>query len=172
VLLMPFFPRGTVRVVLTWGERPRDLDGHLYGPLPSGSGFHVDFEHKDADGVHLDVDAKKGFGPETITAKAIPGTYRYSVADSANLETSNGQALGRSGAQIQVYYKEARSDQLHVIPIQVPVNARGPVWHAFDIVVSKGGQIKIAPKDPKAKGTWGSELPSSPDKEKTETSRT
>jgi uncharacterized protein YfaP (DUF2135 family) len=142
IVLSPVIPEGEVRIVLTWGARPRDLDAHLYGPLPGGGQFHVGFEDRQAPGVTLDVDAKTGWGPETITARVAPGTYRYYVADNANLGTNEGQDLARSNVQVRLYYQGAAQR-----PYVVPARAAGPVWHAFDIQVDQARQITIIPRN-------------------------
>jgi adhesin/invasin len=142
VVLSPEIPEGEVRIVLTWGERPRDLDAHLYGPLPGGGQFHVGFKDLNAAGVTLDVDAKEGLGPETITARVSPGTYHYYVAHNDSLGTSEGQGLARSEAQVRVYFKGA-SQRSYVIPS----SASGPVWYALDIQVDQNGHIAVVPRN-------------------------
>src|SRR5690554_5019926 len=39
-------PEGAYRIILTWGERPRDLDSHLTGPDGQGGRFHVAYFSK------------------------------------------------------------------------------------------------------------------------------
>lgn len=142
IMLSPDLPPGEMRLILTWGARPLDLDGHLFGPLPDGSRFHVDFEERAVQGANLDVDAKKGFGPETITLRASPGTYQFFVADAANVGTGDGAKLATSLARVQVYYKDAKTkSQIFTLPR----NAAAPVWHALDIVVDEVGKITLSP---------------------------
>jgi uncharacterized protein YfaP (DUF2135 family) len=66
---------GQLRIVLTWGETPRDLDSHLDTP----SGCHVFYGRKQCRGeASLDTDVTDSFGPETINiAKLEPGVYKY-----------------------------------------------------------------------------------------------
>jgi hypothetical protein len=82
------------RIVLTWGLNPSDLDSHLTGPAIGGDRFHVYFVNRtySEGGVtyaELDVDDVSSFGPETISIyEQIAGTYRYSVHDYTNLDSS------------------------------------------------------------------------------------
>lgn len=66
---------GQLRIVLTWGETPRDLDSHLDTP----SGCHLFYGRKQCRGeASLDTDVTDSFGPETINiAKLMPGVYKY-----------------------------------------------------------------------------------------------
>ena len=71
----PVLPEGETRLVLTWGEKPRDLDSHLTGPTLNGR-FHIYYGDRthvcDNEGdqitcAELDVDCTNSWGPETIT---------------------------------------------------------------------------------------------------------
>lgn len=71
-------PNGQLRIVLTWGETPRDMDSHLYTP----TGCHVFFGQKQCKSgeAGLDTDVTDSFGPETVNIhKLKPGIYRYKV---------------------------------------------------------------------------------------------
>lgn len=104
--------QGELRVVLTWGETPSDLDAHLRGPLPdSDSRFHVYFANpgslESAPFAALDRDDVTSFGPETITVSQVAdGVYRYAVHDFTNRlasPSSPSTALANSGAQVEVF---------------------------------------------------------------------
>ncbi len=64
-----------LRVVLTWGPSPSDLDSHLYFP-----GNHVYFSDKEGHLSNLDVDDVTGFGPETITIQKKKSGQKYLYA--------------------------------------------------------------------------------------------
>lgn len=70
-----------MRVVLSWGKNPADLDSHLMFP-----GGHIYFERKDGQDANLDVDDVDSFGPETITItkKHFGESYTYAVQDFTN----------------------------------------------------------------------------------------
>ena len=121
------------RIVLTWGETPRDLDSHLTGPAIGGDRFHVYFVNRTySDGgvtyAELDVDDTSSFGPETISIyEQIAGTYRYSVHDFTNLSSTSSSALANSGAQVRVF----RGGNL-VATFNVPAGA-GTLWTVFEL---------------------------------------
>lgn len=109
VVLSPGLEAGQLRLVLTWGEEPADLDAHLEGPLPNDERFHVYFHQrgnlKSKEFVNLDVDDRDGEGPETITVLGVlPGEYRYYVHDYTNRNNPDSNALARSGAEVKVYH--------------------------------------------------------------------
>ena len=96
ITVTPLLNEGEMRIVLSWGENPRDLDSHL-----SGEGQHIYFGNKTGIGVKLDHDDTNSYGPETITinTREIPdGTYSYRVhhfAGTGNISTSE--------AKVEVY---------------------------------------------------------------------
>jgi hypothetical protein len=101
-------PSGALRIVLTWGSIPQDADGHFFGPTESGERFHVYYNDKNpVPEVSLDVDARTGFGPETITiSKLIPGTYKYSIYNYDKhglLDPLTVQKLVNSPTVVEVY---------------------------------------------------------------------
>lgn len=70
--MIPILDEDEIRVVLTWGASPRDLDSHMTGPASDGDRFHVFYSHKKytengIKKVGLDVDDTTSYGPETIT---------------------------------------------------------------------------------------------------------
>ena len=64
-----------LRLTLTWGENPRDLDSHLWTPSIEGSPYHVYFGSKGSENsrpyAQLDVDDVSSYGPENITIKRL-----------------------------------------------------------------------------------------------------
>ncbi len=120
-----------IRIVLTWGSRPRDLDAHLSGPNPDGGDFHIWYRHKMLIGGKdfLDRDDTSSYGPETITIyKPAKGDYYYAVHDYSNRHSSRNRRLSASGARVQVY-----GDNKLMGSFEVPANKKGTVWHVFKI---------------------------------------
>ncbi|MGR5318468.1 hypothetical protein ACPV5U_29830, partial [Vibrio mediterranei] len=80
-----------MRIVVTWGATPRDMDNHLwlYDTDTGAELDHIyyrDMNHQLGDGmVQQDVDDTNGHGPETIT---IPNyqdaNMHYSVHNYSN----------------------------------------------------------------------------------------
>lgn len=138
VALSPGLAQGQMRIVLTWGESPRDLDSHLTGPDASGAEFHVYYGNRNPAGAdaNLDVDDVTSYGPETVTITDLhPGTYEYHVLDYSNGAGSNpdgnanptSTALGLSGGRVEVYSGTARLGGF-----EVP-HGFGTNWHVFNI---------------------------------------
>lgn len=114
-----------LRVVLTWGSSPADLDSHVAYP-----GNHVFFARRQGTDANLDVDDVDGFGPETITLerKHQGETYVYAVHDFTNGGNPSSQALSASQAKVFVYIGESL-----VRTYYVPRNQPGNLWTVFRI---------------------------------------
>lgn len=117
------------RIVLTWGENPRDLDSHLWIP----NGEHCYYQNKTVSGANLDVDDIHSYGPETITITDISsGTYTYSVKHYAG----SGK-ITTSGAKVEIY-----SDSGKIRTYEVNPNAScgevGWYWTVFELDGSSG----------------------------------
>ena len=131
--LSPCQSENQLRVVLTWGEDPADLDSHLNGVLSDGKAFHVFYQntaHR-SGGVTvctLDHDDTTSFGPETVTLY-VPssGVFRYSVHNYTYRKDVSGNNLASSGALAAVY----RGNTL-VAVFPVP-NKYGSVWNVFEV---------------------------------------
>lgn len=125
--------QGEYRIVLTWGEKPRDLDSHLF--CSGNSNYHIFFGNKESsDGnAFLDWDDVTSYGPETTTVKIGEGNY-YTYA--VHNYTDNGASLGEnaawnlasSGARVVVYAENGI-----IFDGNVPVNQQGTVWEVFRI---------------------------------------
>jgi len=90
-----------MRIVLTWGATPNDLDSHLSFP-----DNHVFYVHKQGDAAKLDVDDIDGFGPETITIekKKIGQKYLYAVHNFTDGDAKGSSRLSTvSQAKVFVY---------------------------------------------------------------------
>lgn len=127
-------PSGTnfVRIVLTWGNSPFDLDSHITGPS-GGTRFHVYYAGRGslsaAPFTFLDIDDVSAFGPETITITQLNsgGNYRYSVHDFSNRSSTTSTALGASGARVEVYTSAGLAQTF-----PVPQGA-GTLWTVFEL---------------------------------------
>jgi len=76
MLLSPSLAGNSMRFILQWNEKPRDLDLHL-----EGNGFHVSYRNMRAGGeAKLDQDEQNGFGPETITVHNIKAEQSYKLS--------------------------------------------------------------------------------------------
>lgn len=114
-----------LRVVLSWGRSPADLD--LHGVFP---GNHVYFNRKLGANANLDVDDTDSFGPETITIekKAFGQPYLFAVHDYTNKAELGRAALSESGAKVFVYIGESL-----IRRYEVPKGKQGTLWTVFSI---------------------------------------
>lgn len=131
-VLTPILSNNEYRIVLTWGENPRDIDSHVEGKLTNGSNFHVYFSHKNQmDGdvlvCSLDVDDTTSYGPETITLNpTVTDPYYYYVHHYAG----SGSISDTSNAIVKVYCGDAL---IHTF--NVPANqGDGKYWNVFALV--------------------------------------
>ena len=87
-----------IRIVLTWGTSPEDLDSHL-----EFGGNHLHFGNKIVGNCSLDVDDTLFEGPETITiSSAEDYIYKYYVYNYSNFGT-----MAESGATVNVYFGDS-----------------------------------------------------------------
>lgn len=131
---------GEVRIVLTWGETPDDLDTHLTGPISDNSSdrFHVYFSDKNpVQEVELDVDDITSYGPETTTIREVyNGTYRYSVHNYSNQSETGAQGIKESPAQVEVYDS---SGQIATFTPPAATETSGDTWRVFEMNVDDEG---------------------------------
>ncbi len=78
--LSPQLAAGDLRIVLTWGASPSDLDSYLWVPSGSPVYYSDPGSLSAAPFAQLDADDTTGFGPETITISQLgSGTYSFGV---------------------------------------------------------------------------------------------
>jgi 5-hydroxyisourate hydrolase-like protein (transthyretin family) len=119
------------RIVLDWGDQPRDLDSHLVKLDSNGNLlYHIAYDSKTAEnGDNLDIDDVDGEGPETVTIQELDSnsTYIYYVhhySGSKEIRTSNAQVSLNIGDKQYNFY---------------PPNESGIYWKVFTI---ENGAIK------------------------------
>jgi uncharacterized protein YfaP (DUF2135 family) len=127
-------PANQIRIVLTWGATPSDLDSHFFGPLADGTRFHMYYPYSSGsspwpDVVALDLDDVTSFGPETTTLfQQFNGVYKFSVHDYTNRNSTTSSQLSNSGAQVRVY-KGANL----IANFNVPLNQPATLWEVFEL---------------------------------------
>ncbi|PQE00424.1 hypothetical protein CYL16_12470 [Mycobacterium sp. EPG1] len=151
-----------VKIILTWGASPSDLDSHLTGP-PSGRGtsrFHTYYMQRTyfQDGqygsterlaVDLDYDDTTSYGPESTTIRnLVAGDYYFYVHDFTNRYSDNSSELSRSGVTVKVYKPNQSEDQgllgflfgsiLGTAPttFQADNRSQGTLWTVFKLTIS------------------------------------
>lgn len=114
-----------MRIVLSWGASPSDLDAHLaYGSN------HIYWDHKEGSNANLDVDDVNSYGPETITIeqKNNGQEYVFSVHDYTDKSNPNTINLSNSQAKVFVYIGSSL-----VRTYYVPRNMQGNLWTVFKL---------------------------------------
>lgn len=126
-------------LTLRWGFTPSDLDSHLTGP-----GFHVYYAASGSATsfpyAWLDIDDVTSFGPETIRIEQFLGsTYRYSVHDFTNRNSSTSSALSNSGATVTFNNALGEVRRFDITPAQT-----GTLWTVLTLDGSTG---RVTPVD-------------------------
>lgn len=125
--LSPVLSSGEIRIVLTWGAYPADLDSHLEGTSISGREFELYYGRKNIESgrqqiASLDVDEMGGFGPETTTIY-MDGSYHFWIKDFRN----TGE-IGNSGAEVRVYFSNGQEPVIFRVP-----EGSGNTWDVFSL---------------------------------------
>ena len=130
-----------MRITLTWGENPKDLDAHLALMNGAVREEHIYFaSKKSSDGtIVLDRDDTSSFGPETITISQVDATkiYRFYVQEYSSDILSGGSEISRSLATVTI--DTPNGSQVINIP-----NGTGTTWKAFEIV---NGEVQTCLQD-------------------------
>ena len=141
IVMNPVLPEGQLRIVLTWGESPSDLDTHLFTTWADGQKYHLFYQALSGLNTRLDVDDTSSYGPETTTIlDKTAGRYSYAVNDYTH---RNGHgAISSSEAVVKVYQGNNLINEFQ------PTNRGEEVsWHVFDAVISAAGVVRIIPVD-------------------------
>ncbi|MCP4989265.1 MAG: hypothetical protein GY928_25370, partial [Colwellia sp.] len=126
------------RIVLMWGEKPKDLDSHLWF-----QDNHVFYSEKKGTlpnmKSELDIDDTDSYGPETVTIlnKYSNEIYYYSVHDYTNRKNGSSNELSSiSDARVYVY---ASQEEGPMMKFHVPEGKTGNKWDVF--YIDKNGEI-------------------------------
>jgi len=112
------------RIVVSWGDYPKDLDAHLVMP----DGTEVYWGNRRSGNANLDVDSRNGNGVETITLSTHSdgGLFRYYVQNY-----SKDGDLWTSKAKISLY-----KDNDLVKTLEISTDPHSPTsyfWKVFTI---------------------------------------
>lgn len=127
VALSPELAEGELRIVLTWGENPSDLDSTLW--LPGSTKIDYNVKGQTINGTLLDLDDTDGNGPETITiVEQQDGTYTYAVFNYARASYGEETTIPVSSAVVRVY----KGDR-EIYTFMPPTTGDGNWWYVFDL---------------------------------------
>ena len=144
--ISPILPDGQMRILLSWGEFPYDLDSHLIGYTPDSKQFHVYYHNQvfrweQYEIANLDVDDQVSYGPETITIlQPVPDGTVYAVHDYSNRSKSDSTALSNSGAVVSVYTGGSQ-ESIDVVHHYELVSGNYTWTEAYEDALSRGGRI-------------------------------
>ena len=128
--LSPGMDDGYYRIILRWGETPRDLDSHLVATADTGATIHVYYSNQNPSPYYanLDHDDVTSYGPETITITNFEGlsSISYAVHDYTNRSSTSSTAMSTSGAYVLVYKGNTLLQRF-----DIPVNREGTEWDVF-----------------------------------------
>ena len=147
-----------VRIVLSWGEHPADLDAHLTGPFPGQNAsssneedrFHIYWYFpEDSDIAWLDVDDVDSYGPETVTifpaqgeSQSREGVYRYTVYQY------EGMGIIDDAVTVELYIgnNPVRTFKPPVDNHGVMIsNTEGNTWTVLELRVNNSGAVSVHP---------------------------
>ena len=124
-----------IRIVLTWGTTPRDLDSYLRGTTGDGNDAFVKFSRRSTYmrsgevAAELDVDCRNGYGPETITIYDMEGSYEFYVVDYTVSES-----MAEYGATAQIYKGNA---------LVAEVNVASDVVNVWGVAEIRNGEVYV-----------------------------
>lgn len=132
------------QISLSWGQYPKDLDAHFWGPLNTDSDerFHIYYSESEkvVNGAYiaLDVDDTSSFGPEIIHLSRFPyaGTYSYYVHHYSNEEQVEPEQV-----------KFSWGDNLKTITSDINDRNGKRCWHVFDVYVDEESEISQSVTD-------------------------
>lgn len=125
-----------IQIVLTWADKPVDLDAHLTIPNSSGSRDHLYFSQPNIGDAQLDTDDTNGYGPEIISVyKLHDGVYRYSVHHFA------GEGLISTSRA----YVHMAIEGKGIFEMRPPASSKGvgDVWGLWNISVQGGNVVQL-----------------------------
>lgn len=139
-------PGADIRVVLTWGLEPDDLDAHLSGPIcGTVDRFHVSYLDKNpVPYADLDRDDADGYGPETITIRPasgmwLPGEYDFWVHNVF----SGSPDFGESSAVVTVFQGDTQVEQYSVADEPGVETTTLDIWRVVNLMVDELGNLTV-----------------------------
>ena len=137
IALTPPLAGNQARVVVTW-RNGYDLDAHLTGPGGGSQRYHVWWNGETnlppPTTALLDRDDANGIGPETLTFTFAAGSYKFSVQDYRNRDTSGSMSFVSASAVVRVFIGNQQ------VAFITPPAGGGTLWKVFEI---QGQQLSI-----------------------------
>jgi len=121
--ISPILSSGEMRIKLSWGQNPSDLDSHLVKKTGDTTNYHIFYSNRTGGSDGLDTDDTSSYGPETTTISNLSSSsiYTYYVH-----HYGGSGSLKDSSAKVEIYYGDS------AITYNVP-NEDGIYWKVFEI---------------------------------------
>jgi len=121
------------RIELHWGDRPGDLDLHLFGLAAGGeTPVHVYYRQPMSESdIRYGGDARDGWGPESISLGSAKGRFRVCVHNF-----SGDGELADSNAVVDVFSDEAAPGK--IATFDCPTSGAGVWWIVCEIDCDSG----------------------------------
>jgi thermitase len=136
-----------IKVSLTWGVLPLDLDAHISGPMPTDSSrFHLYWNNANAAShATISGDDNNGLGPETITIKKnattgkwVAGEYRvwaHNYSGTPNFAGSTARVTVTRGSQQLGAYNVSDADG----------SPNQSLWRSITLTIDANGNVTLSP---------------------------
>jgi hypothetical protein len=122
--MSPALAQGEMRIRLSWGANPSDLDSHLVKYVNGNQEYHIYYsDPTGTNGDNLDRDDTDGYGPETVTIKEVNASDKYVYF--VHKYAGEGD-IKNSGASVKISY--GNSEQTFY-----PPQKDGIYWKVFTI---------------------------------------
>jgi thermitase len=134
-----------IRVALTWGDNPDDMDIHMSGPTSGSQRFHLYWNDRDAaPHATLSQDDSNGNGPESVTIRRnpstgawVPGEYRvwaHNYSGTPNFGQSSARVTVTRGGQTLGVYNVGDASG----------NPSQSLWRSVNVTVDANGNVSLS----------------------------
>jgi hypothetical protein len=137
----------SIKIKLTWGQNPNDLDSYLFTPRGDRINFSNRGSLSAAPFANLDVDDTSSYGPEIVTInRLMVGTYNYGIhlySGAGTITTSPTQVEVNIGGNIRIFTPPAGEQSFY------------PYLAMFNLTVASNCAVTVTPVN-----TWMASRPS------------
>jgi len=119
------------KVILYWNNVVQDLDLFLKFPTGWNNVIYFDKPKNDDGTIRLDVDARLGYGPETISiSNRVEGSWEFFVS---NFSHDNNHTIADADAKVKVYKGGKFQAEFRVPKDNYPAFPQGAFWRVFTL---------------------------------------
>jgi hypothetical protein len=143
--LAPVLHSEDVRIVLSWGAEPGDMDLHLSGPQCNAADrFHVVwYSPQPVSYARLDADDTASGGPEAISISMRNGAWVAGEYDLWVHNFSGSPEFAASGAVVTVFQGSEQIAQLQVSAEPGVASNTLDIWRVANISIDGAGRVTV-----------------------------